>query len=136
MGQTRSREALTIDAHVGLRLRQLRQERGLSLAALAQTMGHTTGQAVSKYEQGAAFPAALMFRTSDALGVPISAFFEGVRLEGAGGAGVAEPPAEPFDAEALGDSTEARKIAAILRATPRPQHAAILRVVKAMAAAG
>ena len=134
MGQTRSREALTIDAHVGLRLRQLRQERGLSLAALAQTMGHTTGQAVSKYEQGAAFPAALMFRTAAALGVPLAAFFEGFRPEVEAG-GVSEA-SEPFDIETLGDSTEARKIAAILRATPRPQHAAILRVVKAMAAAG
>ncbi len=131
MGQARSRQATDIDTHVGLRLRKLRQERGLSLRALAQTMGHTSGQAVSKYEQGAAFPAALMFLTSEALGVPVAAFFEGFAGRPTG---VAEQ-ATPFGFEELGDSTESRKIASLLRGTDPAQHALILRVVRVLAAA-
>ncbi len=130
MGQARSREATEIDAHVGLRLRKLRQERGLTLKELARAMGHTSGQAVSKYEQGAAFPAALMYLTCDALGVPVSAFFEGLNGRHAG---VGEEAA-PFVAEELGDSTESRKIASLLRATPQARHPLILRMVRVLAA--
>lgn len=132
MGQARSREASEIDAHVGLRLRKLRQERGLTLKELAQAMGHTSGQAVSKYEQGAAFPAALMYLTCEALGVPVSAFFEGL---GGRHDGVDEEAA-PFLADELGDSTESRKIATLLRGTPAPQHPLILKVVRVLASAG
>ena len=130
MGQARGREASRIDAHIGRKLRMLRLERGLTLRDLADAMGHSSTQAVSKYEHGSAFPAALMFVTAETLGVPVSAFFEG--LSGPG-PGLAEEPAA-FAAEAPSDTPQSRKIAALLRATPADRHALILKVVRVLAA--
>jgi transcriptional regulator with XRE-family HTH domain len=67
---------LTID--VGGRLRQLRQERGKSMRALARASGLSTN-ALSMIERGRTSPSvSTLYKISDALEVPITAFF---RLE-------------------------------------------------------
>jgi transcriptional regulator with XRE-family HTH domain len=69
-------EVLTID--VGGRLRQLRQERGKSMRALARASGLSTN-ALSMIERGRTSPSvSTLYKISDALEVPITAFF---RLE-------------------------------------------------------
>jgi transcriptional regulator with XRE-family HTH domain len=69
-------DILTID--VGSRLRQLRQERGKSMRALARASGLSTN-ALSMIERGRTSPSvSTLYKISDALEVPITAFF---RLE-------------------------------------------------------
>lgn len=69
-------EVLTVD--VGGRLRQLRQERGKSMRALARTSGLSTN-ALSMIERGRTSPSvSTLYKIADALEVPITAFF---RLE-------------------------------------------------------
>jgi transcriptional regulator with XRE-family HTH domain len=69
-------EILTID--VGSRLRQLRQERGKSMRALARASGLSTN-ALSMIERSRTSPSvSTLYKISDALEVPITAFF---RLE-------------------------------------------------------
>jgi transcriptional regulator with XRE-family HTH domain len=63
---------------VGSRLRELRQERGLSLRTLARTSGLSTN-ALSMIERSRTSPSvSTLYKIADALGVPITAFF---RLE-------------------------------------------------------
>jgi transcriptional regulator with XRE-family HTH domain len=66
----------TVD--VGGRLRQLRQERDMSMRALARASGLSTN-ALSMIERGRTSPSvSTLYKISEALGVPITAFF---RLE-------------------------------------------------------
>jgi transcriptional regulator with XRE-family HTH domain len=71
----------TKDPHsidVGTRLRELRQERGLSLRNLARLSGLSTN-ALSMIERSRTSPSvSTLYKIADALGVPITAFF---RLE-------------------------------------------------------
>lgn len=67
---------LSID--VGIRLKQLRQERGLSLRAVARKSGLSTN-ALSMIERSRTSPSvSTLYKISDALGIPITSFF---RLE-------------------------------------------------------
>jgi len=60
---------------VGGRLRELRQERGMSMRALARASGLSTN-ALSMIERGRTSPSvSTLYKISDALGVPITAFF-------------------------------------------------------------
>lgn len=69
-------EVLTID--VGMRLRQLRTERGKSMRSLARLSGLSTN-ALSMIERGRTSPSvSTLYKLSEALEVPITAFF---RLE-------------------------------------------------------
>ena len=69
-------EFLTLD--VGSRLKQLRSERGKSMRALARDSGLSTN-ALSMIERGRTSPSvSTLYKLSDALEVPITAFF---RLE-------------------------------------------------------
>jgi len=66
----------TVD--VGGRLRQMRQERDMSMRALARASGLSTN-ALSMIERGRTSPSvSTLYKISEALGVPITAFF---RLE-------------------------------------------------------
>lgn len=70
-----------IDSHIGARLRKLRQQEGISAAALAEAIG-STQQQISRYENGQnKLGAAQLYRFSQYLGVPISWFFLGVEVE-------------------------------------------------------
>jgi transcriptional regulator with XRE-family HTH domain len=67
------KESAVID--VGGRLRELRQERGMSMRALARASGLSTN-ALSMIERGRTSPSvSTLYKISDALGVPITAFF-------------------------------------------------------------
>lgn len=71
-------ETGTLSVDVGSRLRQLRQERDMSMRALARSSGLSTN-ALSMIERGRTSPSvSTLYKISDALGVPITAFF---RLE-------------------------------------------------------
>lgn len=60
---------------VGIRLRELRQERDLSMRALARISGLSTN-ALSMIERGRTSPSvSTLYRLAEALGVPITAFF-------------------------------------------------------------
>lgn len=72
-----------IDAHVGARLRLLRRAAGLSQEALAEPLG-LTFQQVQKYERGAnRVSASKLWEIAAILGVEVSAFFDGLRDDGA-----------------------------------------------------
>jgi transcriptional regulator with XRE-family HTH domain len=67
------KEAVSID--VGGRLRELRQERGRSMRALARLSGLSTN-ALSMIERGRTSPSvSTLYKLSEALEVPITAFF-------------------------------------------------------------
>ncbi|HJW90859.1 MAG TPA: helix-turn-helix domain-containing protein [Anaerolineales bacterium] len=70
---TLDKEALSVD--VGARLRELRQERGKSMRALARTSGLSTN-ALSMIERGRTSPSvSTLYKLAEALEVPITAFF-------------------------------------------------------------
>jgi len=67
------KEILSVD--VGTRLRELRQERGKSMRALARMSGLSTN-ALSMIERGLTSPSvSTLYKISEALGIPITAFF-------------------------------------------------------------
>lgn len=80
IGRFRANEAaeLKLQTHIGKRLRQKRNERGLSMPALGKCIGRS-GQQIQKYEFGQnAIKAATLYQLANALGVPMAWFFEGL----------------------------------------------------------
>jgi len=76
--------ATDVDAHVGDRLRTLREERGLSQEALGQRVD-VSFQQIQKYERGAnRVGASRLFEFSQVLGVPVESFFNGLPSEAQG----------------------------------------------------
>ena len=68
-----AKEALSVD--VGGRLRQLREERNLSMRSLATASG-LSANALSMIERGKTSPSvSTLYKLADAMGVPITAFF-------------------------------------------------------------
>ncbi len=73
--------ARKIDAHVGGRVRERRETLGISQGAIARELGLTFSQ-VQKYEKGTnRIGAGRLFMLSQALGVPVQYFFEGLAAE-------------------------------------------------------
>lgn len=67
-----------IDVHVGQRMRQRRQELGMTQTTLGDTVD-VTFQQIQKYERGAnRISASRLYAFAKALRVPVSYFFEGV----------------------------------------------------------
>jgi transcriptional regulator with XRE-family HTH domain len=67
------KEALSVN--VGARLRQLREDRGISMRSLA-TMSGLSANALSTIERGKASPSvSTLYKIADALDVPITSFF-------------------------------------------------------------
>jgi transcriptional regulator with XRE-family HTH domain len=65
--------AISVD--VGVRLRELRQERGMSMRALARESG-LSANALSMIERGRTSPSvSTLYKLADAMGIPITAFF-------------------------------------------------------------
>jgi transcriptional regulator with XRE-family HTH domain len=76
MADTQSRHP--VDCHVGTRIRKRRQELGISLKALGQSIGRSLQQ-VHAYESGAnRVCASLLWEFAAALDVPVEYFFEGL----------------------------------------------------------
>ena len=70
-----------IDRHIGDRLKQLRQQEGISAAALAEAID-STQQQISRYENGQnKLGAAQLYRIALSLDVPVSWFFKGIDLQ-------------------------------------------------------
>jgi transcriptional regulator with XRE-family HTH domain len=71
--ETFEKEVITVD--VGYRLKELRQERGKSMRALARLSGLSTN-ALSMIERGKTSPSvSTLYKLAEALEVPITAFF-------------------------------------------------------------
>ena len=71
-------QANTVDTHVGQRIRDKRNERGMSQTEVANALG-VTFQQVQKYERGTnRVGASRLFDLSRILSVPIQYFFEGL----------------------------------------------------------
>ena len=75
----RLRRANKYDAAIAVRLRDARQEVGMSLAALAKKCGSLNYQTFQKYENGQdRISAGKLVLIARALGLPITYFFEGL----------------------------------------------------------
>ena len=100
-------DAKKVDAHVGARVRERREALGISQGNIARQLGLTFSQ-VQKYEKGAnRIGAGRLFMLSQALGVPIQYFFDGL---------VAEPPVLISDnPDVGGDSRELSELGAAYR---------------------
>jgi transcriptional regulator with XRE-family HTH domain len=73
--ETSQREAISID--VGVRLRELREARNISMRGLATASG-LSANALSMIERGKTSPSvSTLYKLADALGVPITSFFGG-----------------------------------------------------------
>ena len=71
-------QAKTLDAHVGQRIRDKRNERGMSQTEVANALG-VTFQQVLKYERGTnRVGASRLYDLSRILNVPVQIFFEGL----------------------------------------------------------
>ncbi|QNL19847.1 helix-turn-helix transcriptional regulator [Hyphobacterium sp. CCMP332] len=88
------REANSIDAHVGSRVRLRRQLMKMSQEKLGDELG-VTFQQVQKYERGAnRIGASRLFSLANVLDVPVNFFFDG--LTGVAATGVAETEQSPI----------------------------------------
>lgn len=68
----------SVDSFIGRRMRQFRWVRGISQSDLARLLSVEPEQ-ITAYESGTArIAAAQLVQISDALGVPVTAFFEGI----------------------------------------------------------
>ena len=75
-------QATDVDAHVGDRLRALREQRGMSQEALGQRVD-VSFQQIQKYERGAnRVGASRLFEFAQVFGVPVETFFSGLPSEG------------------------------------------------------
>ncbi|MFM1975895.1 MAG: hypothetical protein RL145_741 [Pseudomonadota bacterium] len=89
---TNHRRSTSVDAYVGCRLKQRREDLGMSQERLAELLG-LSFQQVQKYERGMnRVGASRLFQLCGLLGVEPSFFFDG--LSTALGPGVAEVPNE------------------------------------------
>ncbi len=119
-----------IDAHVGARIRQRRNELGISLWTLSRTLG-VSMQQVQKYELGVnRVSASRLYDIGQALHAPILYFFDG--LEGAPSSGDT-PILIPGSANgAL--ASEMSEIAALFSKIDKPEvRKALLAVIRRMA---
>ncbi|HEX2591919.1 MAG TPA: helix-turn-helix transcriptional regulator [Rhizomicrobium sp.] len=75
-------QATDIDAHVGERIRALREQRGMSQEALGQSVD-VSFQQIQKYERGTnRVGASRLFELSQVFNVPVETFFSGLPSEG------------------------------------------------------
>jgi transcriptional regulator with XRE-family HTH domain len=81
LGRIGGRAAQDIDAHVGGRVRGLREKAGMSQGALAERL-HLSFQQVQKYEQGKnRIGASRLYEFSEIFGVEVEYFFEGLGVD-------------------------------------------------------
>lgn len=117
------REASSVDAHVGQRVRQRRTILGMSQTMLGEALG-LTFQQIQKYERGSnRVGASRLFELCRVLGVPLGYFFEGL-----------EPDATPIPASSIPDEMKAnadplsrRETLELVRAFDRIQDPALRR---------
>ncbi len=95
------RSSTAIDAYVGRRLKQRREELGLSQERLADFLG-ISFQQVQKYERGFnRVGASRLFQIGEALGVPTAFFFEGIEPQNRGSVNEERDSFDPLSVASL-----------------------------------
>jgi transcriptional regulator with XRE-family HTH domain len=113
-----------VDVHVGRQLRYLRVSRRMSQERLAAAVD-LTFQQIQKYEKGTnRVSASVLYRLANALGVPVSTFFEGIERNGTIASDDGTPVVEGLLATAaelqrLGDSELRSALANLVRVLSR-----------------
>lgn len=112
-----------VDVHVGKRVRHRRWMVGMTQQQLADKVG-IKFQQIQKYETGMnRISASRLWDIADALGVPISFFFEGL--------GQANPVVEEIDGDILADK-EALMLVRSYYAIPEPQRRRLFDLAKVL----
>jgi len=123
-----------IDIHVGSRVRLRRTLLGMSQEKLGDALG-LTFQQIQKYERGAnRIGSSRLFKLSQILDVPVSFFFDDMPedVERAN-RGLAEAPAEPFEADQLSKRETLELVRAYYRVGDAKVRKRIFELVKAVA---
>lgn len=123
-----------IDIHVGSRVRLRRTLLGMSQEKLGDALG-LTFQQIQKYERGAnRIGSSRLFKLSQILDVPVSFFFDDMpeAVEQAN-RGLAEAPAEPFEADQLSKRETLELVRAYYRVGDAKVRKRIFELVKAVA---
>lgn len=123
-----------IDVHAGHRLRQRRNEIGLSQERLGERVG-ITFQQIQKYEKGTnRISASRLKKIAEVLSVPVAFFYDGLQ-DGGGDGGLCEDGPDYLPME--GERDEARALALAFRRIRDPalrRH--VLELVRALAGPG
>jgi len=123
-----------IDIHVGSRVRLRRTLLGMSQEKLGDALG-LTFQQIQKYERGAnRIGSSRLFKLSQILDVPVSFFFDDMPEEvERANRGLAEAPAEPFEADQLSKRETLELVRAYYRVGDAKVRKRIFELVKAVA---
>lgn len=123
-----------IDIHVGSRVRLRRTLLGMSQEKLGDALG-LTFQQIQKYERGAnRIGSSRLFKLSQILDVPVSFFFDDMPEEvERANRGLAEAPAEPFEADQLSKRETLELVRAYYRVTDAKVRKRVFELVKAVA---
>ncbi len=124
-----------IDIHVGSRVRLRRTLLGMSQEKLGDALG-LTFQQIQKYERGAnRIGSSRLFKLSQILDVPVSFFFEDMPEEvERANRGLAEAPAEPFEADQLSKRETLELVRSYYRISEPKVRKRIFELVKAIGA--
>lgn len=128
------RSSTAIDAYVGRRLKQRREELGLSQERLADFLG-ISFQQVQKYERGFnRVGASRLFQIGEALGVPTAFFFEGIEPMGRGTLNEDKENTDPLSVAALLSAPGAMElIAEYAKVNSTAQRKKIVELVRLLA---
>ncbi len=124
-----------IDIHVGSRVRLRRTLLGMSQEKLGDALG-LTFQQIQKYERGAnRIGSSRLFKLSQILDVPVSFFFEDMPEEvERANRGLAEAPAEPFEADQLSKRETLELVRSYYRISEPKIRKRVFELVKAIGA--
>jgi len=124
-----------IDVHVGSRVRLRRTLLGMSQEKLGDALG-LTFQQIQKYERGAnRIGSSRLFKLSQILDVPVSFFFDDMPTDVEhANRGLAEAPAEPFEADQLSKRETLELVRAYYRIGDAKVRKRVFELVKAVAA--
>ncbi|NUH65981.1 helix-turn-helix transcriptional regulator [Sulfitobacter sp. S0837] len=115
-----------VDVHVGKRIRQRRWLTGMTQQKLAEMVG-IKFQQIQKYETGAnRVSASRLWDIADALGVPVSFFFEGLKEDGSEAAS-----AEGLPTDLMGDK-EAMELVRSYYAIPENQRRRLFELARVL----
>lgn len=113
----------SVDSFIGRRMRQFRWVRGISQADLARCLSVEPEQ-INAYESGTSrVAAAQLFQISEAMDVPVTAFFEGMGVT---------PESGPTGSQKVLSAREAQMLSHFKRMSDRQQDA-VLSMAHAMA---
>ncbi len=128
------RSSTAIDAYVGRRLKQRREELGLSQEKLADFLG-ISFQQVQKYERGFnRVGASRLFQIGEALAVPTAYFFEGIEPQNRGSLAEDNNSPDPMNVASLLSAPGAMELLAeYAKVTSPQQRKKIVELVRLLA---